>query len=370
MARLDRVRALLAERALDGLIITHPSNRFWLSGFTAEDPAPDATGAALLVGETVAELWTSKNNVEWAAEQAPAFSVNGWGRPWTAAVTERLRELGWQRVGFEAHAMTVAVHGTLTEGLAGHAALESFAGAIEGLRAIKEPGEIEAIERALRLTDEAFGVALSQFRPGMTERSAAWLIDRTMRELGADGPAFATIVAGGPHSARPHHHVGERPLAVGEPIIVDMGARVGGYNGDLTRTVVLGEPDERFAAVYNAVRAAHAAALEGLRPGLTGKLADDLARGPLTAAGYGDYLIHGLGHGVGVRIHEAPSAFPTSEDVLAPGMVMTVEPGVYIPGWGGVRIEDVVVIEAGGCRNLTTAPKLTPARADPRRDDE
>jgi Xaa-Pro aminopeptidase len=178
-----------------------------------------------------------------------------------------------------------------------------------------------------------------------------------MLELGADGSAFPTIVAAGPHGARPHHTPGDRPIAAGEPVVIDMGAALAGYAGDLTRTIWVGEPTERLRAIYNVVYDAQRAALAGLRAGMSGKAGDALAREPITAAGFGEQFTHGLGHGLGIRVHEAPSMGKKSEDVLQPGQVVTVEPGIYVEDWGGVRIEDVVVVEPNGVRVLTAAPK-------------
>jgi Xaa-Pro aminopeptidase len=204
-------------------------------------------------------------------------------------------------------------------------------------------------------------MAVGELRPGVTEREMAWIIERAMREEGADGLAFPPSVASGPHAARPHHGVTDRPIAEGEPITMDLGARVDGYNGDLTRTVWLGEPDERLRAVYNVVFEAQTAALVALRAGVTGMAVDGVARRVVENAGYGEAFVHGLGHGLGVRVHEGPSLSKTAETPLQTGEVVTVEPGVYLPGWGGVRIEDVVVIEDHGCRVLTAAPKSLPA---------
>jgi Xaa-Pro aminopeptidase len=191
----------------------------------------------------------------------------------------------------------------------------------------------------------------------MTERAVADRIELLMREHGAQGPAFPTIVASGPHAARPHHEPGDRRLAPGEPIVIDMGARLGGYCADLTRTVCLGAPAEPFASIYNIVLAAQETALGAIRPGMRGRDADAVARDAIAAAGYGDRFIHGLGHGLGIKVHEAPSVGRRSDDVLRPGQVVTVEPGVYVEDWGGVRIEDVGVVTEDGLRDLTRAPK-------------
>lgn len=356
-ARLERFRAKLADQRLDGFLVTDPSNRFYLSGYSAHDHAPNESAGVLLVGQTEAVLLTSPNNTDWAAAEAPDFKVAPWKRPWTTTVAERIQGLGWKRVGFEDDALTFSVHRDLSNALSGIAELVPTHGAVDHLRRVKDDAELAVLARALAITDRVFAAVAAALRPGMTERAVADMIEEGFRTEGADGSAFPPSVASGPHAARPHHRPTERPIQEGEPVTIDLGAHVAGYNGDLTRTIWLGEPDDLLRGVYNVVFEAQAAALAGLQPCLTGKDGDALARRVIEAAGYREQFVHGLGHGLGIRVHEGPSLGATSSDVLQAGEVMTVEPGIYIPGWGGVRLEDVVVITAQGCRNLTTAPK-------------
>jgi Xaa-Pro aminopeptidase len=358
--RLALVREALASAGLDGALISYPANRFYLSGFEPTDFAPDASEGVLLVDQRSATLLTGATNLLWAADEAPGWEAMAWERPWETTAAERIRERGWNRVGFEEHGLTVAGHRRLAEALGPGVALVPLNGEIERLRATKDAAELAGLTAVLKLTDDAFVAATVDLRPGITERELAWRIEREVRERGADGLAFPTIVAAGPHAARPHHGVSDRPLGEGEPIIIDMGANLGGYNGDLTRTIWLGEPSPRLRAVYNTVDRAQRAALAAIRPGAHGKDVDAVARGVIEEAGFGEHFVHGLGHGLGIRVHEAPSLAKTSEDVLQPGNVTTVEPGVYLPDWGGVRIEDVGVVEDGGFRVLTTAPKHPP----------
>jgi Xaa-Pro aminopeptidase len=191
----------------------------------------------------------------------------------------------------------------------------------------------------------------------MTEKQAAWDIERTMRDLGADERAFGTILAGGPNGAMAHAVPGNRPLREGEPIVIDMGARLKGYNSDMTRTIILGEPTDKFHEIYNIVLAAHLAAERGIKAGLTGVECDKLARDVIDAAGYGDTFTHSLGHGIGLEVHEGPSFSKLSEDTIEEGNVMSVEPGIYIEGWGGVRIEDLVLVRRDDAEVLTLADK-------------
>ena len=227
------------------------------------------------------------------------------------------------------------------------------------MRAVKSAEEIDVIVRAAAITDAAMNQVNQLARVGMSEKELAWQLERTMREAGADGMAFTVIVASGPNAARPHHRPGERQLQAGDAIVIDMGAMLDGYHSDLTRTFYLGsEPDEQFWTIYNLVLAAQEAALAGIQAGLTGKEADALARDVIAAAGHGAHFGHGLGHGVGLEIHEAPwlSVVREKERVDA-GMVTSVEPGVYIPGWGGVRIEDLALVMENGVRCLSQAAK-------------
>jgi Xaa-Pro aminopeptidase len=355
--RLDHVRAILAERNLNAVLVTLPANRFYLSGFTAADHGPDESAGVLLVDRCDATLLTGATNLPWAEAEAVGVSVAAAERPWEKTVGERLRRAGWSQVGFEDSALSVASWRGLTDAAGADLSLVPLGDALNQLRAVKEPAELDLLAAALRLTDEAFVAATASLTPGTTERELAWRIEREMRDRGADGPAFPTIVAAGPHGARPHHSASDRPIEAGEPIVIDMGAQVGGYAGDLTRTIWVGEPTPRLRGVYNVVASAQRAALDALRAGLTGKEADAAARDVIEAAGYGDQFTHGLGHGLGIRVHEAPSLGKTSTDVLQAGNVVTVEPGIYLPDWGGVRIEDVGVVETDGFRVLTAAPK-------------
>ncbi len=360
--RLDRLRDALAERELEAAVLSHPANRFYLSGFTAEDHGPEESAGVVLVDRAGATLLVDNNNAGWARSEA-RIEVAVWERPWERFVGARVREAGWRRVGFEDGALTVASHRALGEAAGEGVAWAPLGEAVSALRAVKEPAEIALLTAAIRLTDEVFVAATAGLTAGTTERELAWRIEREMRERGAEGPAFPTIVAAGPHGARPHHAPTDRPIAAGEPVVIDMGARLGGYAADLTRTIWVGEPTARLRAVYTIVVAAQRAACRGLRAGLSGKDGDAVAREAIAAAGFGDEFPHGLGHGLGIGTHEAPSLGKTSEDVLRAGQVVTVEPGIYIADWGGVRIEDVGVVEPDGFRVLTAAPTAWPEAA-------
>ena len=229
---------------------------------------------------------------------------------------------------------------------------------VEELRAIKDADEIAALERAVLLGDAAFGHVAETMEPGWAETTVAWEIERYIREHGGEGLSFPTIVGGGPWGALPHAHPRDVPIAAGQPIVIDMGVLLDGYCSDLTRTVVLGEPDEQFKTVYDIVLMAQETAAATIEAGMRAVDAHMIAQNLISEAGYGDKFGHGLGHGVGLEIHEKPRVGRNSDDVLADGMVITVEPGIYLPGWGGVRLEDMGVIQDGKFRAFTTAPKL------------
>lgn len=357
--RLQRLRHLATERGLDAILITHPSNRFYLSGYTGEDTPPNESAGVLLVSANDALLYTGATNLAWAEAEAFNFTAVAWSRPWADFVGREIRERGWKRIGFEDDATLFATHRDITVALDGQAELVPLGTAVDSLRLVKEPAEVARLERAISITDEAFMAATAPLQAGLTERDLARRIERELYERGAEREAFHTIVAAGPHAARPHHAPTDRAIERGEPVIIDMGAQVDGYNGDLTRTVWVGEPSEQLRRVYATVEAAQQAALGVIRAGIAAKEVDAAARSVIEAAGLGEAFTHGLGHGLGIRVHEGPSAGKASEDILHAGEVLTVEPGVYIPGWGGVRIEDVVLIEAHGCRVLTAAAKNT-----------
>jgi len=226
------------------------------------------------------------------------------------------------------------------------------------IRVVKSADEIAALERAITITDQAFERVAAGISEGDTERQIALRLDVAMRELGASGPSFPTIVASGPNSAFPHHEPSDRSIVAGEPIVIDMGAMVDGYCADLTRTVWVGEPNEILRAIYPVVLRALEEAEAELVSGMTGRESDGIAREVIAGAGYGDFFTHSLGHGVGVQIHERPSLSPRSDEQLAPGHLVTIEPGIYLPGMGGVRIEDVAIVEHdGSIRILTRASK-------------
>ena len=355
--RLARAQALLGEQGLDAVIVSHPANRSYLSGFHTDDHGPDESSGVLLIDRDGAVFVTSVVNLAMAeALVAPEVRAEDWGRPWPAAVGTRLRGASYRNVGIEEDALTVASLRGMETGAEGAVTFAHVGNHVDALRTAKDANELALMREAMRITDEAMAAVTAQLQPGMTELQIAAKLDQTMRDLGAEGPGFGTIVASGPFAARPHHEPSDRQIREGEPIIIDMGARLRGYNADLTRTVWVGDPTPQLRSIYTIVLEANRAAIAGIRAGMTGGEADALARSVIEAAGYGEQFNHSLGHGLGIKVHESPSLRKGNTDPLIVGQVVTIEPGIYLPEWGGVRIEDVVVIEPDGATVLTNAP--------------
>ncbi len=350
--RLEHVRAAMAEQHLDALWIGSAANRRYLSGFTG-------SAGWLFVSTASAVLLTDGRYVAQAGSQAPDFSVELVTRSQEmAAFKQTMEASSGRRIGLEASHVTLDQWRRWFEPIDADWAFTT--GLVEGLRCQKDATELAAIETAAQVADLTMAYAYSVARPGLSEQELAWMLEVYLREHGAQGVAFEFIIASGPNSALPHARPGDRLIQAGEPITIDLGARLpNGYHSDLTRTFCLGEPaDDRFRDVYTTVRAAHHAALAALQPGLHGRAADDVARQVIANAGYGEYFSHSLGHGVGLEVHEMPALAPSSQDTLPVNAVVTVEPGIYIPGWGGVRIEDLALITPDGCRLLSHAAEL------------
>jgi Xaa-Pro aminopeptidase len=344
----------LQEKELDAMLISAPENRRYLSGFTG-------SAGYLLISQKRSVLVTDSRYTEQAAAQAPEFQVvqsrGGWD--W---LLEFLKETGHSRLGFESQTMTVATYDAILEALRQDETLAKVSlipasGSAEMQRTIKDGDELAMLQKAIDASDAAMEAVCPQIQEGMTEREVAWRMEVAMRESGADGLSFDTIVAAGPNGAMAHHQPSDRPIGRGEPIVIDMGARVGGYCSDITRTVVVGEPDDTFRKVYDIVLGAQLTAIHTVQPGMTGEECDGLARTVIAEAGYGDSFGHSLGHGVGLAVHENPRVGPKSQDLLGPGTVFTVEPGIYLTGWGGVRIEDIVILGDQGAAVLSKASK-------------
>jgi Xaa-Pro aminopeptidase len=349
--RLAALRQEIDRLEVDAFLVSQPENRRYISGFTG-------SAGYLLVSRQHAVLATDFRYTEQSAAQAPDFHIYRLDGPFAKDFAGIARSMDAKRIAFESTHLTHAAFHRLEEACASeNMELVPTEDVIVKLRAVKEPEEIARIERAIALADAAFERAVEVLRPGMTERQVALEIERTIRDKGGDGLSFDTIVGAGPNGAMPHHLASDRPIREGEPIVMDLGAKFEGYCSDLTRTVFIGAPDDTYRKVYRTVSDAQRRAIEGIRAGMTGAEADALARDYITEAGYGDAFGHSLGHGVGLEIHEGPRLGRTSQDTLEPGMMFTIEPGIYLPGWGGVRIEDVAILDDKGLRVLSKATR-------------
>jgi len=351
--RVEALRALLADQGLDALVVSQPENRRYLSGFTG-------SAGVLIISQQDAIIATDSRYFIQASQQAPDFELAKVTDELPPVLAEVLQRLGTRRVGFEAAHVAFAIHQRWVEAVPDIEWVPTE-DLVEGLRAVKDEAELALIRQAVTLTDEALVQVTDRIRPGMTERQVAWELEVYLRTHGAEAVAFEIIVASGPNSALPHARATDRVIRSREPIIIDVGARVDGYHSDLTRTLCLGPTDRRFEEIYHIVLQAQTVAEAGIRAGMGGQEADSLARQVIEDAGYGEHFGHSLGHGVGLAVHEKPRLGKTSKDVLRPGMAVTVEPGIYLPDWGGVRLEDIVLVGADGVEVLTQAPKRLPA---------
>ncbi len=361
--RRERLQELLREEGAEGFLLINIEgsdalNLRYLTGFSG------SFGLLFLTpdGEL---LLTDSRYLERARREAPALEVLEVKGNWLDRLAEKLAELGGVR-RWGINSLTISLHNytKLQEKLKDKAKgkeleLLPLEGPVERLRLRKDEEELAHIRRAVELTDRAFEHALEVVRPGMTERELAWELEKFMRECGSDGLAFPIIVAAGENSALPHATPSERRLKRGDLLLLDLGARWEGYCADLTRMVSLGEPTARQLEVYEVVLRAQEAAIEGIRPGMSGLEADELARRVIREAGFGERFGHGLGHGVGLAVHEGPRLSPLAEkeQPLEPGMVVTIEPAIYLTGEFGVRIEDLAVVREDGLEVLTRAPK-------------
>ena len=348
-ARRAAAARQVAEAGADAALITSGPNVRYLTGLASSN------AAVLLPAEGTAVLATDSRYALAAQRDCPD----------TELVIERFLEMrlaaemiarGQRTVAFEAHEMTVERHAELAA-KAGGVNLVPFGRKIEELRVVKDSSELELLATACRISDQAIADVFARIRPGLTERQLAAALDRRMVELGAERPAFDTIVASGPNGALPHHAPTDRPMRRGDLITMDFGALYGGYHADMTRTVALGEPAGWQREIYELVAAAQRAGIEAARPGAQVGDVDAAARDIIRDAGHGEHFGHGLGHGVGLEVHEAPTIGYSRTGKLTSRVPVTVEPGVYLPGRGGVRIEDVLVVGADGTGLLTTTTR-------------
>ncbi len=347
-ARCQKVTEKTSELGLDGLLITTAPNRRYLSGFSG-------SAGSLLVAGGRRELFTDGRYTVQAAQQAQGFGIHIASANPALRAVNFARDNGLRRIGFDDADVSVNLFRRL-EAIQG-VELEPAGGLIEELRLTKDESELELMRRAVRIADEVMALAEKSIKPGVTERSVAARINAAFVEAGADGPAFETIVAAGRNSARPHHEPSNYVIAAGDPVVVDMGALVDGYHSDITRTFCAGGRTPGFMVVYDTVLAANRAGVGAAAAGTLCAAVDTRVRSVIESAGFGEYFDHGLGHGVGLEIHEGPRLAPGSAAVLESGMVHSIEPGIYLPDWGGIRIEDLVLVDAEHPQTLSQYPR-------------
>jgi Xaa-Pro aminopeptidase len=345
-ARADRLVERLRERELDSLLVTNLMNVRYLSGFTG-------TNGLCVVSPDTRVFITDFRYVERAQSEVPDFDRLRGKQDLLEDAAERVSG----RVGFDDQHMSVRTHKRLAEMLPDGVELVPAGGLVEELRAVKEPDELRAMREAARLGDEMYEYIASRGLVGRSEREVAVDVEREMRARGAEDPSFPSIVAAGANGALPHATPGSAKIAADTLVIVDMGCRVDGYCSDCTRTFATGTLSDEAAAVYELVLAAQEESLAAVRVGAEGREVDAVARDRISAAGRGDQFGHGLGHGVGLEVHEAPRLAQSAEGKLVAGNVVTVEPGVYVPGAFGVRIEDLAVVTDDGSEVFTHFPK-------------
>lgn len=347
MSRLSKLREKMQSENLEAFIIASSENRRYMSGFTG-------SSAMLVILLNKAYLLTDFRYMAQATSQAPDYEVVDAGSDFFQSVKDLTQ--GAKRIGFEEDYMTYAMYVELKAAVP-NAELVEQAKVLTGLRSIKEPVELEKLRQAVNIADEAYAHILKFVDFGQTEEEISLELEFNMRRAGASGGSFDFIVASGWRGSMPHGVASSKTLQRGELLTLDFGAVYQGYCSDITRTFALGEVEEKHREIYEIVLKANMAAIAAIKPGLKGKEVDAVARKIIEEAGYGEYFGHGLGHSVGLAIHESPRFSLREEQIIEPGMVITVEPGIYLPDWGGVRIEDMIVVTENGCEVLTQAPK-------------
>jgi Xaa-Pro aminopeptidase len=348
MEKLEKLRALFDEHDIDGLLVTNPYNRRYITGFTG-------TAGVAVISRDKAVFITDFRYVEQASKQVQGFEIVQHTGPIVEEAAKQVARLGIQKLGFEQEDVSYATFKAYESAV--KAELVPTSHVIEKLRLIKSESEIKILKEAAEIADAAFEHILSFIRPGVKEIDVANELEFFMRKQGATSSSFDTIVASGYRSALPHGVATEKVIEKGELVTLDFGAYYKGYCSDITRTIAVGAISDELKTIYDIVLQAQLRGMNGIKPGMTGKEADALTRDYISEKGYGEYFGHSTGHGIGLEIHEGPALSVRSDVVLAPGMVVTVEPGIYIPGLGGVRIEDDTVVTENGNEPLTHSPK-------------
>jgi Xaa-Pro aminopeptidase len=348
MGKLERIRDKFKEYSIDGLLITSGYNRRYATGFTG-------TAGVVLISEKEAKFITDFRYIDQAKEQATEFEIVQHTGPIIDEVGKQASAMGITKLGFEQDHMTFSTYRTYEKAISAN--LVPISQLVEKLRMIKDADELKTLQEATEIADAAFDHILTYIKPGLTELDVSNELEFFMRKQGATSSSFDIIVASGYRSALPHGVASDKVIENGEFITLDFGAYYKGYCSDITRTISVGEPGEELRKIYDVVLQAQLKGMEGIKPGITGIQADALTRDHIKAEGYGEYFGHSTGHGIGLEVHEGPGLSFKSDIVLQPGMVVTVEPGIYISGLGGVRIEDDTVVTETGNKSLSHSTK-------------
>lgn len=357
VTRLLKFRELLQEQALDAFLVAVPENRHYLSGYEAEDLQPAESSGYLLITDSEQYLLTDPRYEEAAAQEAPGFEIVVYTQGVAQVLPDLFSSLRIRKLGSEGDHLPFSKFREiehLLETANPGAQMTASEGLAERLRVIKTPDEIEKIRTSLKLTEDVLAGIWETLAPGRTEKDLAWEIERKIREGGGQGVSFPPIVASGPNAALPHAVPTNRVIAAGEPVIFDMGSKLGYYCSDMTRTWIGGTPQPKIQEIYRIVREAQLAAQNVLKAGMDSVEVDAAARDLIGRAGYGDRFGHGLGHGVGLAVHEKPGLRKQGGTILEENMVVTIEPGIYLPGVGGVRLENMVRVTRTGCEILNS----------------
>ena len=347
--RINSIRKSLSKSDIDTAFISSKDNIRYYSGFTG-------TLAFLLITENKSIIVTDSRYTVRAQEESPDYEIYQLksGDNWIKNSTDQIKS---KVIGFEGNFVSFNMLNQLKERANKDLIWKDYSEQISKERVIKSKSEVEKIEAAISISDRAFNAVSKEIEVGMTEKEIAWEIEKEMRILGAESISFDTIVASGLNGSKPHHSPTNKQISNGEAITIDMGAKLNGYCSDLTRTIFIGKPDEKFKKIYNIVLRSQLISIETAKDGMTGEEIDKISRDIISEEGFGEYFGHSLGHGVGLEIHENPGVGPNSKNEITPGMVYTIEPGIYIDGWGGIRIEDMVLMTDNGNKLLSHAEK-------------
>ena len=347
--RINSIRKSLSKSDIDTAFISSKDNIRYYSGFTG-------TLAFLLITEHKSIIVTDSRYTVRAQEESPDYEIYQLksGDNWIKNSTDQIKS---KVIGFEGNFVSFNMLNQLKERANKDLIWKDYSEQISKERVIKSKSEVEKIEAAISISDRAFNAVSKEIEVGMTEKEIAWEIEKEMRILGAESISFDTIVASGLNGSKPHHSPTNKQISNGEAITIDMGAKLNGYCSDLTRTIFIGKPDEKFKKIYNIVLRSQLISIETAKDGMTGEEIDKISRDIISEEGFGEYFGHSLGHGVGLEIHENPGVGPNSKNEITPGMVYTIEPGIYIDGWGGLRIEDMVLMTDNGNKLLSHAEK-------------